>query len=175
YSPVVGGLQTVARALARALDQKGHDVLVVTNKYPRSLPKREQIEGIDVRRVHFLNPRVDDVKRRRLELFLAALYFSRATGFQLERIVRSFRPDVVNVHYPDAQVPFVLPLRRRFEFRLAVSLHGYDLERYSGAKTSNARERKNLIALLRQADVVTTCSNYLLDQARKLEPSLAEK
>src|SRR6185295_3382708 len=90
YAPVVGGLQTVVQALARALDQKGHEVLVVTNKYPRRLSKREQIDGINVRRLHFLNPRLDDVKRSRLDLFLAALYFSPATRFQLRRIVQSF-------------------------------------------------------------------------------------
>jgi glycosyltransferase involved in cell wall biosynthesis len=175
YSPVVGGLQTVVQALARELDQKGHDVLVVTNKYPRSLPKREQIDGVNVRRLHFLSPRLDELKRKRPDLFLASLYFSPATRFQLERIIDTFRPDIVNVHYPDAQTPFVLPLRKRFDFRLAVSVHGYDVERYSSNTTANARERNNFVALLRQADVVTACSNYLLAQARELEPSVAKK
>lgn len=165
----------MVQALARELDQKGHDVLVVTNKYPRRLPKREQIDGINVRRLHFLSSQLENVKRSRLDLFLAGLYFSPATRFQLERIVRSFRPDIVNVHYPDAQIPFVLALRKRFDFRLAVSLHGYDIEKYSGNKISHGRERKNLIALLQQADVVTACSDYLLAQARRLEPSVANK
>jgi len=175
YAPVVGGLQTVVQALARALDQKGHDVRVVTNKYPRSLPKREQVDGINVRRLHFLDPRLDDVKRSRPDLFLAALYFLPATRFQLERIVRTFRPDIINVHYPDAQIPFVLPLRNHFDFRLAVSLHGYDIERYSGDGMANDRERNKFVALLRQADVVTACSDYLLGQVRQLEPSVTNK
>jgi glycosyltransferase involved in cell wall biosynthesis len=175
YSPVVGGLQTVVAALAQAFDQKGHQVCVVTNKFPRRLPKRERIEGIDVCRLHFLRPRLDDLKRRRLDLFLASLYCSPASGFELERIVHSFRPDIINLHYPDAQVPFVLPLRKRFDFRLAVSLHGYDIERYCGNEVSNYRERDDLRALMRDADVVTTCSDYLLGQARKVEPSIANK
>ncbi|HEY6231364.1 MAG TPA: glycosyltransferase family 4 protein [Pyrinomonadaceae bacterium] len=175
YSPVVGGLQTVVHGLARALDQKGHQVCVATNKFPRRLQRREQIDGINVRRLHFLSPRHNDIKRGRLDLFLASLYCSPATRFELARIVRTFSPDVVNVHYPDAQTAFVPALHKRFDFKLAVSLHGYDVERFSSDKISNERERKNFVALLGQADVVTACSSYLLDQARKLEPSVVGK
>jgi glycosyltransferase involved in cell wall biosynthesis len=164
----------VVHALARSLISKGHEVCVVTNKYPRSLPKKETQEGVSIRRLHFLRPRIDDIRRRRPDLFIASLYFLPAAHFELDRIVQSFRPDVINVHYPDVQVPYVLRLRRRFDFRLVVSLHGHDVERYSQADGVNHSERGSLISLLRHSNGVTACSDYLLNQAAKLESSVRD-
>ena len=56
YHPVLGGLQTAAHALAREFIAAGHDVLVVTNRYPRKLPASETIDGVPVRRLLFLSP-----------------------------------------------------------------------------------------------------------------------
>ena len=96
--------------------------------------------------------------------------------------MRTFRPDVVNVHFPDHQISFVLALRRRFWFRLVVSLHGHDIERVrsrDSAKNSNATKdsvaTRRLQSILREADAVTACSQHLLDQAIQVEPSIAEK
>jgi glycosyltransferase involved in cell wall biosynthesis len=96
------------------------------------------------------------------------------------RLVRSFRPDVVNVHFPDAQIPFVLWLRRRWDFRLVVSLHGNDVEQaVPGTLRPSSGPRKGrslpVGAILREADAVTACSRYLLDRAVQLEPAVAGK
>ena len=175
YPPVVGGLQSVVHALARNLAETGHEVCVVTNKYPRSLPKKEVQDGVSIRRLHFLRPRIQDIRRRRPDLFIASLYFHPATQFELDRIVQSFRPDVINVHYPDVQLPYVLKLRKRFAFRLVVSLHGYDIERYSQPDGVDHSERDSLRALLRHSSAVTGCSRHLLNQAAKLESSVSNK
>ena len=53
YHPILGGVQTVAHNLAQNLIKSGHEVQVVTNRYPRSLPAREIIDGIPVRRFDF--------------------------------------------------------------------------------------------------------------------------
>ena len=45
YAPVVGGLQTVAQSLAKNLRLRGHEVRVVTNRYPRSLRPHEEIDA----------------------------------------------------------------------------------------------------------------------------------
>lgn len=178
YLPVVGGLQTVTHALARGLQTHGQAVQVVTNRYPRSLPPHEMIDRVSVRRLHFLKATIEDVRRKRLDLFFASLYCSPAANNTLERLMQSFRPDVVNVHYPDGQIPFVLRLRERFDFRLVVSLHGYDVERFMNSSTGNGAAQRgfdSFITLLKQADCVTACSQYLLDNIVKLESSVSRK
>jgi glycosyltransferase involved in cell wall biosynthesis len=167
YHPIVGGVQTVTHNLAQNLLKSGHDVQVVTNCYPRSLPAHEVIDGISVRRLLFLSPRLDALKRRRPDLFLASFYFYPTTLWRLEKLMRHFRPDVVNVHFPDHQNRFVLALRRRFEFRLVVSIHGDEIER-----SAPARELRKI---LHAADAVTACSQHLLERAIRLEPSIAAK
>jgi glycogen(starch) synthase len=179
YLPVLGGVQTVAHALARHLVQAGHATWVVTNRYPRTLPARETIDGVLVRRWHFLKPDLDQLRRRRLDLFLASLYFYPAALVRIARLMELFRPDVVNVHFPDAQIPLVLHLRRRFDFRLVVSLHGYDIERFTGEDTQPKERVENdsraLKILLNEADAVTACSHSLLTKAGRLVPSAVDK
>lgn len=168
YPPVLGGLQTASHTLAQRLLRQGHAVLVVANRYPRALPAHEILDGVAVRRRLFLPPHFDDL-RQRPELFLASLYCHPATLLALRRLWGSFQPEVVNVHYPDRQIPYVLWLRQWRPFRLVVSLHGAEIEHWPGSKPNK------LPTLLRVADAVTACSRYLLDLAIQLEPSVAGK
>ena len=50
YAPQIGGVETVTRRLAAELGANGHDIWVYTNRYPRSLPAYEEIDGIPVTR-----------------------------------------------------------------------------------------------------------------------------
>lgn len=180
YSPLLGGLQTVTRRLASGLASRGHDVRVVTQRYPRRLSAVETIDGLLVERWLFLRPELDHLRRYRLDLFLASLFSSPITSLRLERLLRHFSPDVVNFHFPDAQIPFVLQMRRKFQFRLVVSLHGNEVERwFSGAQGTPRglphRGRGRLISLLEQADAVVACSHHLLARACELAPSIASK
>ncbi len=184
YPPNRGGVQTVTHNLAQHLMRKGHDVRVVTNHYPRYLPVRDSLGGVPVERILFLTPDVGSLRRKRPDLFLASIYFYPRALLRLRSIMRSFQPDVVNVHFPDHQVPFVLPLCGKYDFRLVVSLHGHDIERVTaddseGTGQGNSRYRRfaatRLRSILSEAHAVTACSQYLLDKAIALEPSIAGK
>ena len=172
YPPVLGGLQTATHTLATNLIARGHQVLTVTNRYPRSLNACEVLDGVPVQRLLLLHPRLRHLQARRPDLFAAGFYYLPATLFGLEQLMRTFQPDIINVHYPDNQTLFVLWLRRRYSFRLVVSLHGYEVEGFSAASTW---DRLLLRELLRKADAVTACSQYLLDRAIKIEPSVGSK
>jgi glycogen synthase len=174
YAPVLGGLQTVTAALAGALTRRRHEVRVVTGRYPRTLPARDEIDGVPVERRLFLRPRLAQLRGGRADLFVASLYHTPAVRLGLARLMRTFRPDVVNVHFPDAQIPFVLSLRRRFRFRLVVSLHGHDVERFS-PEDARRDVSRDLRGLLLEADAVTACSRHLLRAACNLEPSVGPK
>jgi len=100
--------------------------------------------------------------------------------------MRRFRPDVINVHFPDHQIPFVMALRREFDVRLVVSLHGYDIEAVTadesclngnGLRDSSYQRSSinRLRSILNEADTVTACSQYLLTKAIGVEPSISDK
>lgn len=176
YPPVLGGLQTVVHTLACHLEAAGHDVRVVTNRYPRGLPRAEIVDGVCVRRELFMAPRPDYL-RRRPDLFAAALFHYPLTLRHIHRLVAEFRPEVVNVHFPDDAVPFVVHLRRHHRFRLVVSLHGHEVLRWFNIRgrlpAGTPRGAADLVGLLRDSEAVIACSQYLLDRAVDLEPSVA--
>lgn len=173
YPPVLGGLQTVAHTLATHLLDQGHHVRVVTNRYPRTLPVAETLEQIHVNRWLFLQPTKEQLRQKRPDLFFASTFYYPYTLLRFHRLMSQYQPDVVNVHFPDAQTPFILSLRRHFQFRLVVSLHGHEIERWQTPPiTGNLRQLRNILL---EADVVTACSRYLLDQAIKLMPEIQEK
>lgn len=187
YRPVIGGLQTVAHSLSKELRHRGHDLRVVTNRHPRNLPNWELFDQVPVHRWFFLTPSGDYLRRGRPDLFLASFYFYPSVLLRLQRLMRTFRPDVINVHFPDSQVPFIMWLRRRFDFQLVVSLHGHEVVRCLGREETARSEKStgdtnssqplflDLQSILRSADAVTACSRHLLDRAIELEPSVAEK
>jgi glycosyltransferase involved in cell wall biosynthesis len=80
---------------------------------------------------------------------------------------------VVNLHFPEPRFASLLRMRLRHKFRLVISLHGDDVERCFNAASTQSRD--GLRAFLQQADAVTTCSQYLLDRAVALEPSVRSK
>jgi glycosyltransferase involved in cell wall biosynthesis len=177
YPPVLGGLQTVAHRLAGGLLGRGHTVQVVTSRHPRALLSRELIDGVPVARWMFLTPGLRQLRQRRLDLFLLAQYALPTTLLRLDRLIGRLRPDVINLHYPDAQIPFVLRLRHRFAARLVLSLHGHEVERWSAGAASDTAcpERRQFQAALAAADMVTACSQDLLNQAVAIEPGVAAK
>jgi glycogen synthase len=178
YLPVLGGLQTAVHALARQFRARGHDVRVVTNRYPRRLPTSENTDGVSVERWQFLAPMWHDVLAGRPDLFVAGFYHYPKVLGRLGHLLRTFRPDVVNIHFPDSQIPFLLPLCRARAFRLVMSLHGNEVMRYTGGEgISTVPEHlgRGLKALMCEADAVTACSPDLLAAAARLEPSVAGK
>lgn len=172
YAPVRGGLQTVAQTLARSLKLRGHDVEVLTNRYPRTLAAHETLEDIPVRRWQFLAPELRYLKHFRFDLFLAGLFYFPTTLARMILLLRRNRPDVVNLHFAGAPSLFLIFARLLLTFRLVVSLHGDDVE---GLPERSSFERVVFRALLRNADVVTACSQYLLNEAMKFEPAVREK
>jgi len=50
FAPYIGGIETQVRLIGGALAARGHEVTVLTRRYDRSLPARDVVEGISVRR-----------------------------------------------------------------------------------------------------------------------------
>lgn len=181
YPPVLGGLQTAVYHLVSGLSRQGHEVRVVTNRYPRSLPAYEVQNNIAIRRWLFLHPKLQYIWHKRMDLFLASLVYGPITQFQLNSLMRGFRPEVVNLHFPADMIPFVLSLKSLYSFRLIVSLHGDDVERWlvGGSPRKHAEVRQSSLRsfarILCEADWITACSGDLLRKAQQLVPSIKDR
>ena len=129
YPPLVGGVETVTRRLARELSSRGHEVTVVTNRYPHSLAPREEMDGLPV--IRRLYPNLLPSPGRRsmatlvkqvLSVPLAAVELAR-----LSVLLRRLRPDVVNVHYFSYPSAYALLAARSVDVPAVLSFHGSDV------------------------------------------------
>ncbi len=162
------GCKPSRHSLAQSLKARGHDVSVVTNRYPRELAPLDIVERVSITRWNFLLPRFEQLAGLRLDLFLAGLIYFPLTLTKLILRLKRDRPDVVNLHFAGAAGFFVLLARKFVPFRLVVSLHGDDVEGWS---RRSKFDRWLFRALLRRADKVTACSRYLLKLATQIEPA----
>src|SRR5262249_36548059 len=128
YLPRIGGLQTVTSSLATELRKQRHQVTVITQQYPRSLPPKERIDGIKVRRLRFLWPTMQQLRDGRLDLWLEGLFYFPVTLAVLLKLIKRERPQIVNLHFLGVPAPFLLIAKKLLGFRYMISLHGDDVQ-----------------------------------------------
>ncbi len=182
YAPIAGGLQSIVSELAKGLQQGGHTVQVLTNKIPSSLPSKEIIDGVVVSRLRFFHlfRSVSSVKDAAMALYGAIVFPWRL--FQIICIMRRFKPDVVNVHFPGQQIWFLGILQNLFtSTRWIISLHGDEILQFFDFEGNNRqqsiREKLSLSQKIKlnvlkkritKSHAFTACSSYLMEMAGKL-------
>src|SRR6188472_1840866 len=78
YYPNVGGIEELTRQLALALQARGHETTVLTNRWPDSLVESEVLGGIEVTRLRFPLPAMRLAAAPRL--ILGAPFAARAAA-----------------------------------------------------------------------------------------------
>ncbi len=189
YSPVLGGLQTVTQQLARGLSEQGYQVMVLTNRYPTSLPAEEQDGNVIIHRIRHINPIISlSTPIGWLRWGRALLYYS-ISRIKIQKLIHSFNPNVINIHFPDVQSVYYNSIfTNGFSGRLIVSLHGHDILQwyeateedfsFSKSKPLNTKEQykiKLLQILLEKSDGVTACSKWLAEKTAVLFPTIKNK
>ena len=153
------------------MKKQGWDVHIITNRYPRSLPGQECLDGIKIFRYFFFHTPLNYIRNRRPDLFFAWLIMKPVTLFKLLIHFFRTRPDVVNLHFPDQQLFECYLLKLMFRFKLIISLHGNEVERMGILKKRTLRyyfyEK-----LFYSAEYITGCSKYLLDEFQKIFPQI---
>ena len=174
FFPHVGGLENASKEFALHMKKQGWDVHIITNRYPRSLPGKECLDGINIFRYFFFHAPLNYIRNRRPDLFFAWLIMKPATLFKLIVYFFRTRPDVVNLHFPDQQLFECYLLKFMFRFKLIISLHGNEVERMGILKKKTLRyyfyEK-----LFKSAVLITGCSKYLLDEFQEIFPQKDSK
>ena len=160
FYPVSGGLQTVAKEIGKFLQNNKWRVTFISNRYPRTLEKKDTVNNIKIHRFTFLHGPLNYFKSFRFDLVFAWIYYKPITFIQLILLFSKARPNIVHIHFPDNQVIEALLLKMIFNFKLVVSFHGNDIEKLNSASTKSLRFIL-LRKLLEKAVLITGCSSYI--------------
>lgn len=161
FYPHVGGVEELCRQLAHAYRRAGLGVVVVTNRWPRSLPAYEAYEGIPVYRLPLRVPEGPWQARLRYHLTHAGV------RRRLLDILRRHRIDLLHVQCVSTNGYYALLARKSLQLPLIVTAQGertMDAGRlYERSPFMNGVLRK----LLDEADYVTACSRDTLEDLER--------
>lgn len=161
YAPAVGGVEELTHRLATRLRAVGDDVEVWTNRHPPTLPEREIVDEIAVRRFALPVPAARAGQLARFPLD-GAIALQR-----LRRAVASFRPDLLHVQCFSSNGAYATALAALARLPLVVTLQGETVMDDHDVYDRSAFFRAALRRGLRRADAVTACSRFVLDDAEK--------
>lgn len=147
------------------------NVQIITNHYPRILSHLEVYNKLKISRYTFLHGPLKYLKAKRLDLFIAWIFYKPITIIRLFRNFINFKPSVVNVHFPDHQLFEVYLMSLLFKFRLIISLHGDEVKRMDNLSVYSLRYYF-LSKLLNHAYCITGCSQMLINKCSNIFPTI---
>src|SRR5438093_12129473 len=118
FHPSLGGVEEVVRQVAHEYKRQGISTIVLTNRWPRSLPQREIYEGIPVYRLAMRLPEYTLKVRMNYWLTLAR---SRA---EMLRILREHQSDIIHVHCVSSNGHYASMAREALGLPMVVTAHG---------------------------------------------------
>lgn len=157
FHPHVGGVEELVRQLALAHEAAGHRVIIVTNRWPRSLPPHEVVGGITVYRPALRIP--EGGVKARVNYHLT----HRSVRNEIFGLLRRNRVDVMHVQCVSTNGYYALLARRALGLPLVVTAQGERTMDAAGLYQRSQFMNRVLRALLTEADHVTACSSATLD------------
>lgn len=170
FAPHLGGVEELSRRLAIEQRARGLDSIVITNRYPKTLLPDEWVDGIPVYRERF---RVPEPRPRHLAGWVVGTSVTRR---RILAALRAHGTDVLHVQCVSSNGYYALRAARRTGLPLVVTMQGELSMDATALYQRSARHRARWRALLDQADLVTGCSRYVIEEAvREYGSALAEK
>jgi glycosyltransferase involved in cell wall biosynthesis len=161
FHPHFGGVEELVRQLALELRRRGHHAIVLTNRWPRSLPAEETHDGIPVYRIPFRVP----------ERGLKAKLSYYATGWRMRsrmlRILRDNRIDLLHVQCVSSNAHYAMIAKAALGLPLIVTLQGELTMDAGQIFQRSALARETLRRSMAMAEVVTGCSGQTLADAEE--------
>ncbi len=108
YRPHYSGLTIYAERLARALVRRGHKVTVLTSRYDRSLPAREDRDGVQVIRPHVLTHVSKGV-------LMPTMFFWAWVSIR--------HADIVHLHLPQLDAAYIALISRLLNKPVVLTYH----------------------------------------------------
>jgi glycogen(starch) synthase len=159
FHPHFGGVEELVRQLAHELQRRGHGVIILTNRWPRSLPSSEIFEGIPVYRLPF----------RTSEQSLKSKITYRLTHERVVartlRILDQHAIDVVHVQCVSSNADYALRARALQPRPLVVTMQGELTMDASRLFERSENARATLRRALREAEIITGCSTKTIRDA----------
>lgn len=159
FDPHLGGVEELSKRLVLQLRARGSDTVVITNRFPRSLPASEEVESIPVYRERFRFP---EPKPRHLAGWVVG---TAATRRQVNAILSRHHSQLVHVQCVSSNGYYAHRAARRAGLPLVVSLQGELTMDASQIYQRSSTMRRTWRRLLSAADVVTGCSQQVVDEA----------
>jgi len=161
FHPHVGGVEELCRQLALEYRRQDHAVVILTNRWPRSLPDHEVIDGIVVRRLAFRAPDAG---------LKSQITYHLTQGWVVDevcRILTAAGTEVIHVQCVGANGYYASIAAEQLSLPLVVTLQGELSMDATGLFERSAFARSTLRKCLRDADAVTACSRQTLGEAER--------
>ena len=152
FYPHFGGVEEACRNLALEYGRRGHQVTIITSRYPATLPAQENIQGVDVWRFAFELPRGSASG-----LANFARQFPKDMGGVL-RLLREKKIDVIHVQCVGSNGFYALWAARLSKLPLVVTTQGERTMDAGKLYQKSITANWTLKQLLMRASYVTACS-----------------
>ncbi len=156
FHPSLGGVEELVRQLAHQLVRDGHRVMIATNRWPKTLPEREDVDGLDVRRY------ICRVPERTWKQMGGAILFGPGTLRSVCRDLKEFKADIVHVECVSSPAYYAMNAAKRLKLPLVVTLQGELTMDASRIFQKNHFAKQLMRESLERADAVTGCSAHTL-------------
>lgn len=164
FFPSRGGVEELTLKVALELQRRGHDVVVVANRWPGKPPAEDQIEGVPVRRLDFLAP---SRRPRSVVAWLGARQRSIARLRELPR------PDVLHVVCASTQLDAAIAFSQRDRIPLVLTTQGEVVMDAESRYQRSLYLRQLLRTASKRADALTACSSWTACASAGVAPRLA--
>jgi glycosyltransferase involved in cell wall biosynthesis len=159
FAPHLGGVEELSRRLAIELRRRGSNTVVLTNRYPADLEADQVIDGIPVHRERFRFP------EWRLRHMAGFVLGTNAARRGVAAAMQAHSSQLIHVQCVSSNGYYALRAARRSNLPLVVTMQG-ELSMDAGqAFQRSPILRREWRSLLTRADVVTGCSQQVVDEA----------
>lgn len=161
FYPHVGGVEELCRQLAHAYIGGGLPTIILTNRWPRSLPRYELHEGIPVYRLPFRVPEGS------LKAHVSYRLTHASVRLRVQSILTRHGVRLLHVQCVSSNGYYALLAHRATGLPLVVSAQGERTMDAGGLYQRSPFANRVLRDLLAEADLITACSQHTLDDLER--------
>jgi glycosyltransferase involved in cell wall biosynthesis len=160
FHPHLGGVEELCRQLAHEYRRRQMGVVVITNRWPRTLPEEELFEGL---RIYRLPQRVPvGSLRAKTNYYLTGASIRRKTA----SILKDNRIDLIHVQCVSANGLYAAAAADSLKLPLVITLQG-ELTMDAGQMFQRSEFARGMLKrVMDRADIITGCSRKTLEDGQ---------